>query len=302
MSNEHVAFEGVEKRLQVSFEAVSSSSSSLRDIGRDEWDHILSLAGCQIVKSFKLAFFDSIILSESSLFIFDRLVILKTCGTTNPILAYDAIVSSALSVGLRPSNVVFSHNNFQFPERQSEPLQSLATESEYLCHSNLSISGGDLQILRTGDQSDYWLVYSRSFSKTTAEFSVVDFLMFDLPDDVRLKFFRNTNLTAEDDENRMLLEIIGIVPEFDQGAVGMCFEPCGFSCNSNSSDRYLTAHVTPEEGFSFASLEISYVPESEIKLIAERIRERLKPGRLIINMIRGNSQLERYSTSLNVAK
>ena len=311
MSNEHASFEGVEKRLQVSFEAVSTSSASLRTISRADWDLILSLAGCQIVKMFKLPLFDSVILSESSLFIFDHLVILKTCGTTNPILAYDALVNAAFSIGLKPLDVVFSHNNFQFPERQSEPLQSLAAESAYLCHSKLSISGGELQVLQNPHQPDYWLVYSRAFSDTSPpECSTVDFLMFDLPDDVRTRFFRDKNVSAEDDERRMLQQIIGIVPEFDAGAAGLCFEPCGFSCNSHSGSRYLTAHVTPESAFSFASLEISCEPDTDIEAIAAKIRERFKPGRLIINIL-GKEKMHipgsvrigrRYAASTNVAK
>ena len=38
------------------------------------------------------------------------------------------------------------------------------------------------------------------------------------------------------------------------------FEPCGYSMNGCDGEGFSTIHVTPEEGFSYASLELSGYP------------------------------------------
>lgn len=42
------------------------------------------------------------------------------------------------------------------------------------------------------------------------------------------------------------------------------FEPCGYSMNGLLDDMYITIHITPEDGQSYASVEV-YSPHTEIK-------------------------------------
>lgn len=39
------------------------------------------------------------------------------------------------------------------------------------------------------------------------------------------------------------------------------FEPCGYSMNGIEGTGLITIHITPEKGFSYASVEISGYPE-----------------------------------------
>lgn len=59
------------------------------------------------------------------------------------------------------------------------------------------------------------------------------------------------------------------------------FEPCGYSMNGLEGDGFSTIHITPEEAFSYASLELSgYHPSrvnpsgviAEVRRIAARLR------------------------------
>ena len=69
------------------------------------------------------------------------------------------------------------------------------------------------------------------------------------------------------------------------------FEPCGFSLNAVENDRYATIHVTPEEGYSYASFECNHdfaaaadddgssgVEEGESEKAAARRRRRRVPS------------------------
>lgn len=43
------------------------------------------------------------------------------------------------------------------------------------------------------------------------------------------------------------------------------FEPCGYSMNGVEGSAFSTIHITPEEAFSYASLELSGYPRSDIE-------------------------------------
>lgn len=85
-------FEGSEKRIEIDFAPAfggngDNVAASLRCIGRPQLDMILDLAACCIVSARHGAAFDAYVLSESSLFVYPRKAILKTCGTTKLLAA-----------------------------------------------------------------------------------------------------------------------------------------------------------------------------------------------------------------------
>lgn len=85
-------FEGSEKRIEIDFAPAlggngDNAAASLRCIGQPQLDTILGLAACCIVSARHGAAFDAYVLSESSLFVYPRKAILKTCGTTKLLAA-----------------------------------------------------------------------------------------------------------------------------------------------------------------------------------------------------------------------
>ncbi|KAJ8558017.1 hypothetical protein K7X08_004783 [Anisodus acutangulus] len=59
------------------------------------------------------------------------------------------------------------------------------------------------------------------------------------------------------------------------------FDPCGYSMNGIDGDRYTTIHVTPEDGFSYASYECVgsvYDDRDDIVGILKKVVQVFRPG------------------------
>lgn len=129
-------FEGCEKKLTLIFGAVTEKSErypgSLRSITEAEWREILKGAQCTIRSSISNEQVDAYLLSESSLFVFDRKVLLKTCGTTTPLGAVEAIRNRASNLGLELSYAEYTRSEFMFPTQQRSPHTSFMREVEVL--------------------------------------------------------------------------------------------------------------------------------------------------------------------------
>ncbi|KAI4304109.1 hypothetical protein MLD38_039665 [Melastoma candidum] len=70
------------------------------------------------------------------------------------------------------------------------------------------------------------------------------------------------------------------------------FEPCGYSMNGIDGDRYSTIHVTPEEGFSYASYECNgsvHDAKDEITWVLRKVAQVFGPGSMSVS-ITGVSQ------------
>lgn len=131
-SDYNEGFEGPEKTLHLVFEPAGLDSGSLRSVSRERWQEMLDVTRCLILSVMSNDHCDSFVLSESSLFVYDSRVILKTCGTTRLLLGMDDTVAIAESVGLRLRSVYFTRKNFTFPDKQVYPHTSFADERAYL--------------------------------------------------------------------------------------------------------------------------------------------------------------------------
>lgn len=264
-----VGFEGYEKRLEICFfhtgtiSLVDPKKQGLRSLKKSQLDQNLAPAQCTIVSSLSNDEVDSYVLSESSLFVYPYKIIIKTCGTTKLLLSIPPILNLAKFLCLDVKSVRYTRGSFNFPGDQSYPHRnfheevalldgyfgSLGSVSAYVMGENSNDSDEELEAQK-------WHVYSAS-----AE-SVIN------PDDESTSFTLEMCMTGLDREKALVFYeeqcgsakmmtvksgIREILPNSQICEFG--FEPCGYSMNSVEGSAVSTIHVTPEDGFSYASFE-----------------------------------------------
>lgn len=277
-----IVFEGVEKRIEISFRTNPNAPRGLRALSRPIWDEVCESCKCEIIHQERRDGFDSFILSESSLFVFPTRVIMKTCGTTVPLNGIDLIVRHAVELGLVPLDMTYSRASFLFPELQSFPHNSLNVELEFLLNMNIAgmVVPGKSSIL--GDPcGKHWLVHRKQFQPEATIINVdtpdhrsgnaladgrvtVDIIMTGLCPEVCKGFFKNFNISDFENEAQMTDCVKQVVPDFTE-ITGKTYHPCGYSANGYGSEndhpeRCFTVHVTPEADFSYASFEAIFYP------------------------------------------
>ncbi|KAJ4813668.1 S-adenosylmethionine decarboxylase proenzyme [Rhynchospora pubera] len=249
-----IGFEGYEKRLEITVSPGSTfldpQGLGLRMLSRPEIDSILDLAYCTIVSHLSNKFFDSYVLSESSLFIYPYKIILKTCGTTKLLLSIPRILELAEKLQLPVQSVKYSRGSFIFPGAQPAPHRSFGEEVTVLNQFFGHLKSSDAYVVGDALQPNkMWHIYyatDRSEKPTVT----LEMCMTGLNPDQAAIFFKNEGNDGNMTKKSGISEII---PEME-----ICdyeFEPCGYSMNGIHEKSLSTIHVTPEEGFSYASYE-----------------------------------------------
>ncbi|KAF3452898.1 hypothetical protein FNV43_RR03331 [Rhamnella rubrinervis] len=258
-STSPIGFEGFEKRLEITFSEPpifkDPQGLGLRALTRSQLDSILEPACCTIVSQLSNSDFDSYVLSESSLFVYPLKIILKTCGTTKLLLSIPPILRLAESLSLVVCSAKYSRGAFIFPNSQPAPHRSFSEEVSALNEFFGSLSPKAFVIGDPGAPNRNWHVYSASKSPLMTdrrdEISL-EMCMTGLDRDKASVFFKKSgDYSAK--EMTKLSGIKDIIPthvicDFD-------FDPCGYSMNGIEGQAYSTVHVTPEDGFSYASYE-----------------------------------------------
>lgn len=306
-------FEGPEKTLEVCFRPVSShhsvdASSSggltttkagLRLLSRRDLDLVCSKARCTILSSISNQYLDAYVLSESSLFVYNYMVILKTCGTTTLLRCLALLIELGRRLGLELDWVGYSRKNFNFPDDQRFPHGSFHQELEYLySHRRLceKLNGHGYTLGPITD--DHWFVFVADKtirSQVTENDRVLNIMMFDIDMDVANLFYYDqypskihNDETEEEAVRRISFEqtraagIDALAPgaTFDPRA----FQPCGYSMNALLFQSYFTMHITPEAGSSYASFETNQKLASYQSLISNVVRT-FKPRRFVITLM-----------------
>lgn len=258
-------FEGSEKRIELCFDLSTaySGSSGLRALSREQLDAICSAAHCCIVSCRSNAAFDAYVLSESSLFVYPHKVVLKTCGTTRLLDAVPLILELAAGLGAQPSKCRYSRASFLFPEQQPAPHSSFEVETDFLQRYFGNLSGGTAAYVM-GDKLNglQWHIYVADAARSPVPKPcyTLEVCMTGLCSAKARQFFRDHN---DVEASRVTAEsgIGGLVPgaEVDD----YVFEPCGYSMNGIEDEGFVTVHITPEDGFSYASVELSgFAPDA----------------------------------------
>lgn len=276
-------FEGAEKLLEIWFtSSIPENSKSLRDIPRVEIDEMLEIAQCRILHSMSNEKMDSYVLSESSLFISDHRIILKTCGSTRLLAALPTITKLAakfarLDIVL---NVYYSRKNFNRPELQPVLHSSFDREIDYL---DDHYENGAAYCMGTLKQ-DRWYLYTMHKPQIPQKHSdhTLEILMTDMPTDVLDVFTQKVCVDGKDCTKKSGID--QIIPTGTQIHEEL-FEPCGYSMNGlfPDSDQYVTIHVTPEPEFSYASFETN---QDRICLYKQtrKVLECFKPRKILMTV------------------
>ncbi|XGW21324.1 hypothetical protein V3C99_004351 [Haemonchus contortus] len=279
---EEYFFEGAEKLLELWFGNSSGRSGSLRRIPRYELDAMLNIAQCKVLQSAHTEFIDSYVLSESSLFVSERRLILKTCGRTRLLAALPSIIQLAADYADfdQVVSVYYSRKNFLRPDLQPEEHRSFDAEVDYLdnfFHDGHAYCMGSLK-------QDRWYLYTYHVPQPITKLAdhTLEILMTDLDENVLHIFTKEACENARDCTERAGID--HIVPN---GTLihEELFDPCGYSMNAflPKSDHYATIHVTPEKEFSFASFETN----QDIVCLYKQTKEVLKcfrPGKLLMTV------------------
>ncbi|KAH6774646.1 S-adenosylmethionine decarboxylase [Perilla frutescens var. frutescens] len=304
-----IGFEGYEKRLELSFFEpgvfADPSGAGLRSLTKQQLDEILDAAKCTIVASLKNDDVDSYVLSESSLFVYSYKIILKTCGTTKLLLSIPPILRMADTLGLTVSAVRYSRGSFIFPGAQPFPHRSF-TEEVAVLDKHFSKLGLMSEAYVMGDADDYekWHVYS-AYAKPSSDVDTVytlEMCMTNLDQKKASVFFKTQSSSAN-----AMTESSGIrkiLPESD--ICDFDFDPCGYSMNAIEGGAVSTIHVTPEDGFSYASFEtVGYdFKKMDLSLLVERVLACFGPAKFSVAVhasVAGQQELG-AACELNIGK
>jgi len=161
-------FEGPEKLLEVWFvkpnELKSTPSETLvedirkgglRSLPIKNWEELLKLVNCTILSVTSNDYLDAYVLSESSLFVWEQKIILKTCGTTTLLRALPMILQLGRDCGFTIlGDVFYSRRNFFSQPKQLAPHSSFSDEVQ--CLDN--IFDGSAYVLGKTN-GDHWYLY-----------------------------------------------------------------------------------------------------------------------------------------------
>lgn len=287
MTTTTLGFEGVEKRLELVFKKQAIGESSLRKtLTEDVWNVILSPVDCKIEYSLLSPSFDTYLLSASSLFVFDDRVVIKTCGNTK---IFKAISLILLHYEQDPIAVKFTRGTYLWPERQPYPHQSFETEAYELRQlvrledevtEKLGCPGKIFHVIAAAaaPRADLSLPTPLSRGSTT-----VEILMTTLDKSKSSVFFQNSGRGP-------MITASGIDRLFPGSRISdMEFPECGYSMNGiiGEGGSVYTIHVTPEEGFSYASFELCQIhpDDVDLSLLVESVVSCFNPANFTVAIV-----------------
>ncbi|CAI9118647.1 OLC1v1020243C1 [Oldenlandia corymbosa var. corymbosa] len=298
-------FEGFEKRLELHFSgddpvAGAGNGLGLRQLDFESIEEVLHAVQCTVVSAVGNQFFDSYVLSESSLFVYPFKIIIKTCGTTQLLKSIHPLVNFGSQIGLTLSACKYTRGSFIFPGSQPYPHTSFQDEVIYLeenIPANLRYQKASVMPSKIPAHS--WHVFSACdaghvmkdldfVSDPDEDFFTIEVCMTELDRVLARKFFRRSNDGKNGDSaGREMTEITGI-GDVNPNAVicDFAFDPCGYSMNGIDNDRYSTIHVTPEDGFSYASFEFVgsvYDDQNEVAEVLKKVVQVFRPGMMLVS-------------------
>ncbi|BEJ14885.1 hypothetical protein CspHIS471_0406520 [Cutaneotrichosporon sp. HIS471] len=329
VNNGHLSANHSSARRRAGVSSNGQPFQGLRTVPRAVWEEMLDIVKCKVLSVIEGDELDSYLLSESSLFVAPHVVILKTCGTTLNLLGLNRILEIAREYcGF--TNVYrcfYSRKSFFFPERQQGPHRDWTEEVKFL--DNVFGNSGSAYTVGPINR-DNWLLYITGANPVAlapsgperllalpppcsgAPDQTLEILMSHLTPAGSAPFFLPELPTGATPESRSGHELgadisaqLGIDTLFPKSETildSFGFEPCGYSANAvvgsglnctHGDGGYFTIHVTPEDGWSYASFECN-VPlplrpndpsgRPDMSSLIRRVVDIFQPNRLTITL------------------
>lgn len=296
-----IGFEGYEKRLEITFFEpglfADPEGKGLRSLTKEQLDEILTPAQCTIVDSLSNDQLDSYVLSESSLFVYPFKIIIKTCGTTKLLLSIPPILELSSQLSLTVKSVRYTRGSFIFPGAQPFPHRSFTEEVAVLdSYFGKLGSGSKAYVMGGEDKSQQWHVYSASAKAAEQPVYTLEMCMTGLDKKSAAVFFKTPSSSAA-----LMTDVSGIRKILPESQIcDFDFDPCGYSMNAIEEDAISTIHVTPEDGFSYASFEAAgytFQSSMDLTLLLERVLACFQPSEFSVS-VHGTDL--KYLSNLNV--
>ncbi|KAJ7980169.1 S-adenosylmethionine decarboxylase proenzyme [Quillaja saponaria] len=291
-------FEGFEKRLELHFfgDDPTFIQMGLRKLDFDSLQQVLKAVQCTVVSAVGNAYFDAYVLSESSLFVYPTKIIIKTCGTTQLLKSICPLIYYAHHhLGLTLCSCRYTRGSFIFPMSQPFPHTSFKDEVTYLeetlpanlCYRKASImpsksASHSWHVFTATDDSNCQTLYDNGHELYTMEIC-----MTDLDPILARNFFRLPgDEKTGDSAGKEMTELTGICDINPEALIcDFAFDPCGYSMNGIDGHRYSTIHVTPEDGFSYASFECTGSFEDDVVYhIMRKVIQIFRPGTMSVSI------------------
>lgn len=276
-------FEGPEKTLMLCFKPRHIAARSLRLIPEEAWSKVLEHAKCLILsaveshpvelhstkrhgKAMSTKGVTGYLLSESSLFVSDTSLVLKTCGTTTPLEALEPLLDLAVPTWRQRSPETylkyasFMRLGYMRPEDQLEPHKSWEQEVEHLnkyFHGEAALLGSE----STSTQHVYVANYLPKDEIVDVFSTQVALTNLDTSESMRRYAGGDENMPDDRTPLKTAWEQLH-GDESRSVAANACldekfFEPIGYSSNAVFGKHFTTIHVTPQPGCSYLSVETS---------------------------------------------
>ena len=257
-------FEGAEKKLEIYLDRSSGSPHGLRSFQTAVWADVIADAQATILHRQSNAEFDAYLLSESSLFVFSHRIVLKTCGTTTLLLVLPKLLRLAEAVGTSIEHLHYGHYRLKFPEQQAYPHQTFDQEHEYLERT----LGGVVtsHVLGPSDGRCWYVLSAGRVAPPPAlppadgpvdTDDIFEIAMEGMAHHVCARYLQASHPGLAGAALASRMTAVSGVGALLPGVTidDWAFEPCGYSMNGLQGEYYYTVHVTPEDGFSYASFE-----------------------------------------------
>jgi S-adenosylmethionine decarboxylase len=256
-------FEGSEKKLEI---ILNRPFEGLRTNTDGRWNRIVEACGARIISRISSRLLDAYLLSESSLFVWDDRLLMVTCGQT--VLIKSFIKMKKLLPKNRIAFLFYERKNMLYPGKQRSSFEEdLSVLERYFSGQHFRL--GSL----ARDHVDVF--YATMPNNNVTQDATFQLLMHELkPGLANIFGLNHSQPTFAATSTSSLGRLYEGMQTDDH-----LFSPFGYSLNGIKGGHYLTVHVTPQPGASYASFETNVI-ETDYSRITQAVTDIFSPQRL----------------------